>query len=284
MMKTKGFLTLAAVAAVLGGAAYVSSSARRFKTPGVNGRPVVPAFDLADVAKVEIGGEKPLVLSAGEGGWRIETMFGYPADLTRLRENLLKLGELKVGQSAPGIEISAPTTVTLRDVRGGTLATLKLGERHMSRPRAGMEMYGGYPDGRYVEFEGGAVLIGDTLDAFDGEPMKWCDAHLLDTPYLNFTAVVDPAKEGECGFATGSVCTVTYKGNTNQVARVGGTAPDGSRYFRLEGENWIYTIPSYSVERLVGKPKEHDQPTKAEPVAATVAPAAAGTAEAKPAE
>ena len=255
-MTAKGFIGLAAVAAVLGAAAYFSGSSRKLKTSSVNGKSVVEAFEMSEVARVEIGGPKPLVLAAGDEGWRIETLYGYPADVGKLRDNLLKLGELKVGQAAPGVKIAESVEVAVKNAGGGTLASLRLGAQHRSKPRAGMEMYGGYPDGRYVDYKGQTVLVKDTLDAFDGDPMKWCDAHLTDTPYLSFTSVVDPAKEPECGFATGSVCRVTYKGDTNALAKVGGTAPGGARFFKIDSEKWVYTIPSYSAEQLVGKPKD----------------------------
>ena len=49
---------------------------------------------------------------------------------------------------------------------------------------------------------------------------------------------------------------MTIAGDTNRVATVGNPLPDGSgRYFRLEGQPWIFVVPSYSVERLLPKPE-----------------------------
>lgn len=255
-MKPKNIVILAILACALGAAAYFCGSGRRIKTPSLNGRPVVTAFDLADVARIDIAGPKPLAIAAGTNGWVVESYHGYPADTGKIRENLLRLAEAKVGQEAKGVDFGAPVEVNLRDAAGKTVASASLGAKHMAKPKGGMAMmYGGYPDGRYMAYDGRMVLVKDALEAFDGDPMAWCDQKLLDTPYVRFTGIVDDSA-ADYGFATGTVCTVTYKGDTNAVARVGGTVPSGSdRYFKLDAERWVFTIPSYSADSLV-KPKD----------------------------
>ena len=190
-MTTKNLAILAAVAAVLGGAAYVTSSGRKMKTPSLNGRKVLPAFTVADVARLEIGGEKPLTLSAGASGWTVDTLHGYPADVEKIRENLLKLDELKVGQVASGRKIEKPATVDVKDASGKTLASLKMGGTHQSRPKGQMAQFGGggYPDGRYVLFGDTPVLVKDSLDAFDGDPKRWVDARIASVPSADVVAV-----------------------------------------------------------------------------------------------
>ena len=113
-MTTKNLAVLGAAAVVLGGAAYFCGSGRSIKASSLNGKPVVDKFDVADVARLEIGGAKKLTLAATEKGWAVESMFGYPADVTKIRENLLKLADLKVGQVAGGVKIASPTTVSDR--------------------------------------------------------------------------------------------------------------------------------------------------------------------------
>ena len=41
---------------------------------------------------------------------------------------------------------------------------------------------GGYPDGRYVGYGDKVVLVKDTLDAFDGDPKKWCNTRIASVP------------------------------------------------------------------------------------------------------
>lgn len=197
-MTTKNLVILGAVAAVLGGAAYFCNSGRKIKAPSVNGKPVLPHFDVSDVARIDIGGEKKLALAASDSGWTIETLHGYPADMTKIRENLLKLKDLTVGQSANGQKIDAGTKVEVKDVKGKVLASAVLGGKHMSKPRGQAMPYGGgsYPDGRYVKYGDGVVLVKDTLDAFDGDPKKWCESRICSVPSADVKAV-SYTKNGE---------------------------------------------------------------------------------------
>ena len=142
-MTTKNLVILGAAAAVLGGAAYFCNSGRKMKAPDVNGKPVLPAFDVSEVAKVDIGGAKKLTLEASDAGWTIATLFGYPADVTKIRENLLKLKDLTVGQTAKGQKIDPGTPVELKDAKGTVLAATTLGGQHMSKPKGQAAQFGG---------------------------------------------------------------------------------------------------------------------------------------------
>ena len=212
-MTTKNLVILGAVAAVLGGAAYFCNSGRQMKAPSVNGKPVLPAFDVSEVAKVEIGGTKKLTLAASDAGWTIETLYGYPADVTKIRENLLKLKDLTVGQSAKGQKIDPGTPVALKDAKGKTLAETTLGGQHMSKPKGQAAQFGGggYPDGRYVKFGDGVVLVKETLDAFDGDPKKWCEARICSVPSADVKTVTY-TKGGETVKLTRKDSTWTLEG------------------------------------------------------------------------
>lgn len=179
-MTTKNLIILAGAAAILGGAAYVTTAGKKMKTPSVNGKKVLQSFEVADVARLEIDGAKKLALAATDAGWTVETLHGYPADVTKIRENLLKLQDLKVGQLAAGKKIEKPAKVALKDAKGKELAALEMGDQHMSKPKGQMAQFGGggYPDGRYVMFDGKPVLVKDALDAFDGDPKKWIDTSI----------------------------------------------------------------------------------------------------------
>ena len=181
-MTNKNLVILAAAAAVLGGAAYFCNSGRKIKSSNLNGKPVLPAFDVSEVAKVDVGGK--VTLAATDGGWVIDSLYGYPADVTKIRENLLKLKDLTVGQTARGQKIESGTKIDLKDAKGAVLASVTLGEQHMSKPRGQAVQFGGggYPDGRYVKFGDGVVLVKDSLDAFDGDPKKWCESRICSVP------------------------------------------------------------------------------------------------------
>ncbi|MBO5940457.1 MAG: DUF4340 domain-containing protein [Kiritimatiellae bacterium] len=183
-MTNKNLTILAAAALVLGGAAYFCNSGRKIKTSNINGKPVLKAFDVSEVQKVEISGSRKTTLIASEKGWVIDSLYGYPADISKIRENLLKLKDLTVGQSARGRKIENGTVVELKDANGKVLASATLGDMHMSKPRGQAVQYGGgsYPDGRYVKYGDSVVLVKDTLDPFDGDPKKWCEGRICSIP------------------------------------------------------------------------------------------------------
>ena len=257
-MNNKSLIGLAVVAVVLGGAAYFLNSGSKGSAPRLNGKAIASGLKVADVARIEIGGK--LTLVAGDKGWSAETLNGYPADREKIAENLLKLGELKVGQVVRGKTLDNPTPVVLRDAAGRELVNLPLGEKHAK-----------WGHGRYAAFAGETVLVSDTLDAFDGDAKSWCNTRIASIPsadvlavsyahgkelvelekgtnstwtlkgltekeeldtsktysldsalaYLNFNSIADPKlTEAELGFATGYVYTVTYKEGSNAVTRV----------------------------------------------------------------
>ena len=148
------------------------------KTTNLVGKKILPEFNISQVSRVEISGAKPLVITASdEAGWTVDSLHGYPADGKKILDGLLKLKELKAGQPAAGISNAAPTTVVLKDAGGKELAKLVMGDQHRSALRGEMAAFGGggYPDGRYVTFNGTTVLVNDALDSFDGDPKKWVD-------------------------------------------------------------------------------------------------------------
>ena len=259
-MSTKKLAILVAVAVVLAVAASFLRGGARPSAPKLTGKTILPNLPLADVARVEAGG---VTVAATDAGWVIETMQNYPADRAKILANLQKLQDLKVGQVAKGRELKEKTQVVLRNADGKELASVVLGERH---PKWGF--------GRYAEFEGKTVLVGDMLDAFDGDPKRWCETKIVDTPWISFTSLAEPDIADEAtGFSTGVVATVTIAGDTNRVATVGNALPDGSgRYLRLEGEPWTFIVPTYSAERLLPKeekPEEPEAPTEAPVVETT---------------
>ena len=257
-MSNKGLIGLAVVAVILGGTAYFLNGGAKSSVPKLNGKAVIPGLDASEVAKIEIGTK--LALAAGDKGWTVASLNGYPADREKIVENLLKLRELKVGQVVRGKTLDATTPVVLKDAAGKELAKLELGPKH--------EKWG---HGRYAKFEGESVLVSDALDAFEGNAREWCNTRIASIPsadvtavsykhgnelveltkgtnstwvlkgltakeeldtsktysldsalsYLDFNSVADPKlTEAELGFATGFVYTVTYKDGSNTVKRV----------------------------------------------------------------
>jgi hypothetical protein len=183
-MVDKKLLIMGAVAAVLAGTAYITTSNKKVSSPSLAGKSILPSFNVADLSTIEIGGDKPLSLSLGDKGWKVDTLFGYPADISKIRENILKLKDLKVGQVANGMKIEKPVLVDLQDKNGKSLASLSLGSKHMRKATGQAAMFGGgsFPDGRYVLFKDKTVLVNDSLSGFDGDPKSWVDTSIVSVP------------------------------------------------------------------------------------------------------
>ena len=233
-MTNKKLISLTVVAAALAGLAYFSTTHKKVKTPPLVGKPVLSGFELSEVSKIEAGlaGGKKLVLASSDSGWVIPSLFGYPADIAKIRENLLKLKDLKIGHVAAGKKLAAPILVDLQNAAGKSLATLRLGDKHMRQPSGEMEQYGGgggFPDGRYVSAAGAdtVFLVKETLDAFDGDPKSWTDAQIASVPSADITAI-----------------ELSGKGTTTKLAK-----KDGA--WTLEGltpKEEFDTSKSYSIE------------------------------------
>lgn len=187
----KKLLFLTVVAGALVGVVYWLKNEQAQKAPNLVGRKILAPFNVADVARVEIGGAKSLALAAGEKGWTVDALHGYPADAAKIRDALLKLKDLKAGQPASGISNAAPTVVVLKDAGGKELAKLTMGEQHRSAPRGEMAQFGGggYPDGRYVALDGSTVVVNDALNEFDGDPKKWVNTKIGEITASDVTSV-----------------------------------------------------------------------------------------------
>lgn len=186
-MTAKKVTTLVVTAVVLGGLATWSSNRGRIKTPSLAGKPVMKSVDLSQVGRIEVttNGKKNLILKGTDAGWTLETLFNYPADITKIRANLLSLTDLKIGQVARDKKMENAILVDLQSAEGKSLAILRLGEKRMREATGQMAMFGGgaIPDGRYVATEGETVyLVKETLDAFDGDPKSWADTQITSVP------------------------------------------------------------------------------------------------------
>ncbi len=214
----KNIIGLIGVAILLAVAALFLRRAAHPTAPSLVGKALAPEFAVADVARIEIGDK--VILSAGEKGWIIASLYGYPADREKLVENLLKLRELRVGQVVRGRKIAEPMEVTLKDAAGKVLATFVLGEQRFHKPSAAQTqagMLGGvYPDGRYLAFRGETVLVKDTLDTFNGKPQAWCTTRIGSVP---------SAEVAKVSFAHGTEVFTLEKG-TNGVWNAEGLKAD----------------------------------------------------------
>ncbi len=173
---------------VLGGGAllyYNQERARRPQNVATLGRTLLQDLRIADVASIRIVEPKSaLTVQRRDEGWTIAERDGFPADLARVREFVLKLAALKVGQSEPigekdrarlNLDASG-TQVELGNAEGKPLASLTVGKKYWKREPENPEKTPA--DGRFVGVPGDpkhVVLVSDALAQASTRTADWID-------------------------------------------------------------------------------------------------------------
>ena len=195
-MTLKKLISLTAAAAILVVVAYLSANRNTVKTPQRLGHPVLDDIDFSRIAAIDIENEtgEPIILQSTEKGWVVNNLYSFPANITRIREAVLKLDQLKVGDISDSARLgNTPTRVTLKDASGTALAKLVLGTKRMRAPDEAMAMYGGgpQPDGRYVAVDNdpSVMLVSDALEVFDADAKHWIETQLTAIPASNVAAI-----------------------------------------------------------------------------------------------
>ncbi len=197
-MKPKNLIILVVVAAVLAGLAVLTKRDKGSSTPDILGNTILPDLPVNDVAKVVVQTEgATATVERVKGTWVATSKHGYPADFGKVRDGLMKLSELKIGQVArlnseqcdalklhPPGEENGGTLLSLYDASGKELASLLLGETHERKPQGGagpMGPMGGYPDGRFVSTDNGKTvyLVDETLSDLSSTTKDWLETDLL---------------------------------------------------------------------------------------------------------
>lgn len=174
--------------AVLGGGAllyYQQERERRPQNVATLGRTLLQDLRIADVASIRIVEPKStLTVQRRDEGWTIAERDGFPADLARVREFVLKLAALKVGQSEPigekdrarlNLDASG-TRVELGNAEGKPLASLTVGRKYWKREPETPEKTPA--DGRFVSVPAdpkNVVLVSDPLAQASTRTADWID-------------------------------------------------------------------------------------------------------------
>jgi hypothetical protein len=178
------------------------------------GKKLMANFPVNDVASITVKGPtNELVLAKKDGTWRVAERNDYPANYGDISEFLIKLTDLKVGQSekvgpsqlwrfglAPDKGTNLPTTVDFKDQNKKTIQTLLLGKKHMRKSNQpsqfGDEGENGWPDGRYVKVgsnNDNVILIADALDRIEPKPDQWLNKDFFKVEKVRSVAVAFPA-------------------------------------------------------------------------------------------
>jgi hypothetical protein len=187
-MNARIALVLVVLLVVLGGGALVyryQENTQRPENVATLGRPLLKDVPAANIATIRIVEPKAtLTLQRKDDGWVIAERRGFPADLAKVREFVIKLIELKVGQSEPigdndrarlNLDASA-TQVELGGADGKPLAKLLVGKKYFKREVENPEK--APADGRFVALPGEAgmvYIISDPLAQASAKSADWID-------------------------------------------------------------------------------------------------------------
>jgi len=173
---------------VLGGAALVynyQERSERAENVATLGKPLLKDLKAADIAAIKIAQPKATItLQRKPDGWAIAERRGFPADLGKVREFVLKLLELKVGQSEPigekdrarlNLDASG-TQVELSAADGKPLGKLAVGKKYFKREVENPDK--APADGRFVALpaEAGMVyIVSDPLAQASAKSGDWIE-------------------------------------------------------------------------------------------------------------
>ncbi len=205
-MKLKTLSALAVIAAIL---IIVAVFTAEQQEPGAppTGQPVFPELKtvINDVTELSVATQSgTITLHRQEGTWRVKEKHDYPADLGTVRETFIGLAELKtlepktrktelyekLGLQDVDAEGSLSTGVTLKDVKGKTLAAVILGHDRPAQRKSGYkEIFirkTGKPQTWLVE---GRLVV-------EKNPGQWLDKELvqIETKRVRRLTVTHPDK------------------------------------------------------------------------------------------
>jgi Domain of unknown function (DUF4340) len=176
---------LVLLAALGGGALLVRQQAETQKPADAAtlGQPLFKGLQAAAVASVSIRQPKNSITIEKKGdGWVIAERAGFPADYDKLRDFVLKVIALKVGQSEPigekdraRLQLDAGgTVIELRGADGKPLASLTAGNKYFKAEPENPERAIG--DGRYVALPGDGqrvIVVSDPLAQASAKTADW---------------------------------------------------------------------------------------------------------------
>jgi hypothetical protein len=194
---------------VLGGAALVfqhQESARRPDNVGTLGRTLFKDLQAADIAAIRIAQPKAtLTLQRQDDGWVIAEREGFPADVSKVREFVLKTIGLKVGQSEPlgekdrarlNLDASG-TRVEFLNPENKSLGVFVVGRKYFKREVDNPDK--AIADGRFVSLLGEAktaYLVADPLTAATAQSAEWIDRTSFQVEKVKTLEVRYPAGGG----------------------------------------------------------------------------------------
>jgi len=206
MMKNKQIGTLVAAGAVLASLAWMLSGPQPKKAAWM-GSKLLPklAINAVDEIRIATGSDTVRVVRT-ENGWVLPERYNYPANFETVKQFMIKLADLKIGQVVKANDaqrqkmgFSSDSVVNLTLKAGANeIVTLAMGATRQTQG-AQASPYGSIPDGRYVAIKGdpAVYLIGDAMNEASAQPSRWLDTALLDiTPEDVSTITLENPEDG----------------------------------------------------------------------------------------
>jgi hypothetical protein len=197
-MNRKQLILLVLALAIIGGAGLVLRQRHEQSWTEAEtqiGQKLLKNYQVNDVAAIHIKGDTDLILDRKDDGWHVQERGQYPANMTQIKELLIKMGDLKVVQSdpisasqlarmhlaEPGKGADSAILLEFKDAQGKPLQSLLLGKKHTHQSDRPSPMpYGdeGFADGRYVMLGSDTktvLTISDALNTVDPKAADWLD-------------------------------------------------------------------------------------------------------------
>jgi hypothetical protein len=200
---------LVALLVLLGGGALYYQHLQRAERPGgagALGKPLLAGLKVADIAQIAIREPQGAVtLEKKDASWAIPERGGFPADVERVREFLLKAIELKVGQAEPvgaadrkRLQLDeGATRVEFRGADGKPLAALLVGRKYFKGEPENPDKAAG--DGRFVMVprdETTVYVVSDPLAQATAKTSAWISHAGFSAEKAKSVEMARPAGDG----------------------------------------------------------------------------------------
>ena len=173
--------------------------------------PLIKDFNVNKVAKFAItDGKKTLKLAIKNNEWVVLNRNSYPADFAKIRNFIMRIGDLKIAQnlrmkkSAYGsVKLLPPkqgekndetgTLLSFYDKTDKLLLSILLGVTHLEKKEKQQAFVKPKEDGRYVMLSGTnkPVLTIDPLSDASTDPTLWLNKNFIKIPSLKSMTVLD---------------------------------------------------------------------------------------------
>jgi hypothetical protein len=204
-MKGKNLVVLLAVAVVAIVVAVRMQRREEPRPPEGIGKLVLPDLPVNDVAQVCVRSAQSIVTVARtEEAWVVREKYNYPARFEKVRELLLKLADMKIGQVVPAgdaqrgaLKMQTPgaapapdaggqardatgTLIELSGEGGQTLGSVLVGAERTRDAGAQVGYYGPYQDGTFISTDAGQTvyLVTDLFASYGAAARDWLDTEI----------------------------------------------------------------------------------------------------------